>query len=106
MNPKFSRNDFVYYKDNIFQTTGNFHLSMHGFLYEITQDWVHFTQVDQFDLLTPLEWEARQKRGQNYVGRMVYDLTFEGKIVKENLCTCGAHAVKDSRHSSWCDIKN
>ena len=55
--------------------------------------------VRENELMTPTEFQGRVDRG-------AIDFQHSPAMPKKLKCVCGAHKVKDSRHSSWCDIKN
>lgn len=113
MNPKFDLSDSVYYKNERNLVTRCLWAPYGAWIYEIiSQISGHYSRVDEADLLSVDEWNTNHKHNQNNIGWaamrsvMSDNMKTFNKTVKDNTCVCGAHKVKDARHSSWCEIKN
>jgi len=110
-NPKFDLGDHVYYKNEEHIVTRCLWVHYGLWVYEII-DQIHgyLARADENDLLSMSEWNARNQHNQNNIGwaamkSMASDnmKLFNGN--SKTSCVCGAHKIKDSRHSEWCDIK-
>lgn len=110
MNPAFKMGDTVYWSGRPFTVVSPPSLSVHGYIYSIAEHGsLKMHDVFEINLESRDAWIATHMGSQNSIGRAAfehkYHKGFEIKL-KEKSCVCGAHKVKDSAHSSWCDIKN
>lgn len=79
-----------------------------------------YTNISESDLVSLNDW-MKQNGSQNAIGRAAHMSnqnnvptwqTGQATHLKVTMvsgkpkCVCGAHSLKDARHSSWCDIKN
>lgn len=107
MNPKFKVGDTAYY-NNVSYLILVHHLYNNYILYTAKKpvNGSYKVALYEFDLLSVTEWENKQKGNQNHAGRFAHENSVGYKVKNNNRCVCGAHTIKDARHSLWCDIKN
>jgi hypothetical protein len=105
MNPKFNKGNMVYYRNNPWLITQLYQYVNQQF-YVIEDSNRIMVKVYEAELLSKEDWESSHKASQAFIGRMAFERGLSGKVDQYNGCSCGAHAVKDARHSTWCDIKN
>lgn len=112
MNPKFNPNEDVYYKNELNMVTGRIR-TINGWEYEIIDQINGYgSRVHETNLLSVTEWNTSHQHNQNNMGwaalksMMGDNMKMFNEAFKKNACVCGAGAVKDARHSSWCEIEN
>ena len=119
MNPKFKVSDLVYYKDALFIVEYDRNINSPMGLYSLCDYYNNTIKESAFEheLLSKFDWESKQQRNQNYIGAAAYNHAWDKAIedfkksgygvrTENPKCVCGAHSIKDARHSNWCDIKN
>jgi hypothetical protein len=103
MNFKFSTGDLVYHKDVLYMITIAYR-TMYEDSYVITE-WANTTNskvVYERELMSLSDWN-KCTAGRQDISKLESELINK---MNRKTCVCGAGAVKDTRHSSWCDIKN
>ena len=115
---KFNIGDSVYHKDILCCISGAPYQKASGIVYWVSRAQTYSQwEAYEAELLSVTEWEAIQRGSQNNVGLAAFSRAWENTFgstsvtrkeptVSQPKCVCGAHKVKDSRHSTWCEIKN
>lgn len=110
MNAKFKLGDSVYWSNNHYIVVSPPLFSVYGVRYLIQGNNSLLThEIFEINLESEDEHAKRHMGSQNSVGRAAFEHKY-GRVsefkLKEKSCVCGAHKVKDSRHSTWCEIKD